>query len=157
MMLRTAALAAAFALAAQAAAAGEGAKCKNSTQECLDYMANKMKNSGWVGVELDETADEVGMQVTKVMTGTPAEAAGIQIGDVLLAINGIELKEDNEAKLSEARGTWKPGADVKWTMRRGDSQRELTITLAPMPADVLARYVGEHMLQHAEVTVASNP
>ena len=156
MKLRITALSAAFALVAAAAAAGEGEKCKYSTQECLDYMATKMQNSGWVGVELDETADKIGMQVTKVMEGAPAGAAGIQIGDVLLAINGIELSEANEEKLSEARASLKPGAAVKWTMRRGDSQRELDLTLAPMPADVLARYVGTHMLEHAELTVASS-
>jgi predicted metalloprotease with PDZ domain len=156
MTLRSTAIAAALALVATAASGGEGKKCEYSTQECLDYMASKMQSSGWVGVELDETTDKVGMKVTKVVTESPAEAAGIQTGDVLMAINGIELTEANEEKLQEARASLKPGSAVKWTMRRGDSQRELNLTLAPMPADVLARWVGSHMLEHAEVTVASN-
>ncbi|MGQ0720435.1 MAG: PDZ domain-containing protein [Candidatus Eiseniibacteriota bacterium] len=156
MKLRSTALGAALALVATAAAGGDGEKCTYSTQECLDYMASKMQNSGWVGVELDNAADNVGMKVTKVVTESPAEAAGIQTGDVLLAINGIELSDANQEKLQEAKASLKPGSAVKWTMRRGDSERELNLTLAPMPADVLARWVGSHMLEHAEVTVASN-
>jgi hypothetical protein len=33
--------------------------------------------------------------------------------------------------------------------------RKVAITLAPMPADILARYIGNHMLEHATVEVAT--
>ena len=51
-MKRTLIMAAMLALIATTASAGEGHKCEHATQECLDYMAQKMENSGWVGVEL---------------------------------------------------------------------------------------------------------
>jgi len=129
--------------------------CKYDTQECLDYMANKMKDSGWVGVELEREEDEAGWRVTRVVQGSPAESAGIDSGDVLVAINGIACTQENESKLAEARETMKPGAEVTWTMTRGTSPRDLQITLGRMPADVLARFIGEHMLQHAEMEIAS--
>jgi len=66
-------------------AGGDHGKCKYSTQDCLDHMAIKMKSSGWVGVELDTEVAE-GYAVTKVFPGSPAEAAGIQAGDVLVAL-----------------------------------------------------------------------
>jgi len=137
------------------AVAPAGEKCPYSTQECLDYMANKMKDSGWVGVELDNEGMEAGWTVTRVIEGSPAEAAGIRVGDILVAINGIELNKDNKDKLAEAREAWKPGSDVTWTMTRGTSPRDLQITLERMPADVLARFIGQHMLEHAEMEVAS--
>ena len=142
-------------LVAVATFAGES-KCKSSTQECLDYMATKMKDSGWVGVELERDDEKYGpMTVVKVVPDSPAEAAGIQPGDVLVAMNGIELSEGNQEKIKESWGGRKPGQDVTWTMRRGDEKREVSITLAPMPADVLARYIGQHMLDHASTEVAS--
>jgi C-terminal processing protease CtpA/Prc len=144
---------AALAMSAAAALAGEG-KCQSSTQECLDYMANKMQNSGWVGVELDETESKVGMKVVAVVPESPAAEAGMKDGDVLTAINGIELNEGNREKLEKARAEWKPGSKVQWTMHRAGSERVVKLTLAPMPADVLARYVGQHMLEHAEVEIA---
>lgn len=141
-------------LLAVSVAFGGGEKCKMSTQECLDTMATKMKDSGWVGVELEGIEGAPGMTVLRVVPDSPAEAAGIEVGDVLLAINGIELIEENQEKLSENRAKSKPGATTTWTMTRGDARRELHITLAPMPADVLAAYIGQHMLEHASVELA---
>jgi len=51
-------------------------------------MATRMKNSGWVGVELDVDEKSGVMTVNKVIPGSPAEAAGIQTKDVLYALNG---------------------------------------------------------------------
>ena len=39
---------------------------------------------------------------------------------------------------------------------RDGADRELAITLAPMPADVLAAYIGQHMLDHAQMELASS-
>jgi C-terminal processing protease CtpA/Prc len=143
-------LGAVAALLVGAASATAGEKCPYTTQECLDYMATKMKDSGWVGVELERKEDDYGpMTVTKIIEGSPAEGAGIQIGDVLVAINGIPLQEGNREKLSEARAASKPGQSVTWTIRRDQEKRDVQITLGAMPADVLARYIGQHMLEHA--------
>jgi C-terminal processing protease CtpA/Prc len=135
--------------------ARSGGECPYNTQECLDYMANKMKDSGWVGVELENAEKGSGMVVTAVVEGSPAEAAGIQSGDILVSINGIPLNKDNEPALAKAREAWKPGSEVTWAMTRGASPRDLQITLGRMPADVLARFIGQHMLEHAEMEVAS--
>lgn len=129
-------------------------KCTYPTQECLDHMAQKMKNAGWVGVEM-ETDDDGHYVIQKVVPGSPAEASGIKPGDVLYALNGVELIEANNEKLAAARKDWKPGQSVTYTIRRGGSDRQVTLTLAPMPADVLAKWIGQHMLEHANVAVAS--
>ena len=158
-MKRTLGLAALLALVAVSADAGDGGKCKYSTQECLDYMATKMKAGGWVGVELDRPGGEEHgpMTVTRVLEQSPAEAAGIQAGDLLVAMNGIELAEGNEEKLMTDRSSWKPGSSVTWTMKRDGADRDLVITLAPMPADILAAYIGKHMLEHASAELAKTP
>ncbi|MGH2570522.1 MAG: PDZ domain-containing protein [bacterium] len=155
-MKRNLGLAALLALVAVSADAGEGAQCKYGTQECLDYMATKLKTAGWVGVELDHPGgEEYGpMTVTRVVEGSPAEAAGIQAGDLLIAMNGIEFGEGHEEKLQAERATWKPGSSVTWTMQRDGADRNLAITLAPMPADILAAYIGKHMLEHASAELA---
>src|SRR5881296_2310659 len=51
------------------ALAGDHGKCKYGTQECLDHMASQLKNSGWVGVEL-ETDNPDGYAVSKVIPGS---------------------------------------------------------------------------------------
>ena len=54
------------------------------------------------------------------------------------------------------RKEWKPGQSVTYTVKREGVDREITLTLAPMPADVMARWIGEHMKEHeaAERTAA---
>ncbi len=143
-------------LVSMPAMAGDGG-CAGTTQECLDYMATKMKESGWVGVELDFQEQAGGpMIVTKVVEGSPAEEAGIRNGDVLVAMNGIVLAEENGEKLEAERQTWKAGGSIRWTMKRDDVEHDLSITLAPMPADALAYYIGQHMLEHATIAVADS-
>ena len=147
---------AAIAIAALAAIpvfAGGWDKCDGDTQECLDYLANSMKNSGWVGVELDH--GEHGMAITKVVDGSPAQQAGLQPGDVLVAVNGIDAT--NKDKIMEQKATFTPGQSVTWTVKRAGYNKDLKVTLGRMPADMLARVIGEHMIMHAATAeVAGN-
>ena len=133
--------------------AGDHGKCKYSTQDCLDHMAANMKNSGWVGVEF-ETDNPDGYEVSRVIPGSPAEAAGIQAGDVLVALNGVAIKKENDEALSKARKEWKPGQVVAYTVKRDGSERQVSVTLGSWPADALAKMIGTHMLEHARGEVA---
>ncbi len=143
------------ALAALPALAGEHGKCTMSTQDCLNHMAAQMRNAGFVGVELDRDDTTGTLTVLKVVPGSPAEAAGIQPGDVLFALNGVRIGKDNEKALEKARKDWAPGQSVTYTIKRDGAEKEVSLTLAPMPADVMAKYIGEHMLQHAAIDTAS--
>lgn len=122
-------------------------KCSYTTQECLNYMAVRLKDSGWIGIEYDP---EKGNEISRVIPGSPAEKAGLTPGDRLVALNGVEIKPGNQDALAKARKEWTPGQTVHYTVKHGDAARKVDITLAAWPADVLARYIGEHMLQHAE-------
>ena len=133
--------------------AGEYAKCTHSTQECLNMMAERMKTTGWIGVEI-ETDRDAGYLVQKVFATSPAQAAGIQAGDVLAALNGVAIKRTNQDQLKVARGEWMPGQTVTYTIQRNGADHEVNVTLAPVPADVMARWIGEHMLEHAQIDVA---
>ncbi len=128
--------------------AGDHGKCTYGTQECLDHMAASMKSSGWVGVEL-ETDNPEGYAVTKVIPGSPAEAAGIEAGDILVALNGVAFKKENDEALTKARKEWKPGQVVSYTVKRNGGERQVSVTLASWPADMIARSIGLHMLEHA--------
>jgi S1-C subfamily serine protease len=154
-MKRTWILTALIALVAATASAGEGKQCSYDTQACLDKMAAKMQSSGWVGVELEGIENAPGNLVAGVIEGSPAEAAGIASGDVLLAINSVELVDENMEKLGEIWKASAPGQKVVWTIQRDGAERQVNLVLGRMPADVLARYVGKHMLEHAQVELAA--
>ena len=138
--------------------AGEGHTCTAPTQECLNKMAAKLKTKGWVGIEMDKSKKGGAITVTRVVPGSPAEKAGFREGDQLVALNGIELNKDmNKEALYAAKKQMKPGKEVTYTVERKGSTVDLAVVLAKVPEDVLAQWVGGHMLDHAEVTaVAQN-
>ena len=137
------------------AIAGEGHKCESDTQDCLNMMATKMKKSGWIGVELDKNKETGDLFVKEVISGSPAEKSGLKPGDILYAIDGIVLNDANEDKLAKAKKGWTPGTSISYTIKRDGYDRKASLTLAPMPADLLAKYIGQHMLDHAAVEVAA--
>ena len=136
-------------------AGGDYKKCSESTQGCLDIMAAKMKTSGWVGVELEKDETSGALTVSRVVPGSPAEAAGIQSGDELAALNGIAINDKNEKALKQAKKDWAPGQNVNYTIKRNGQERQVAVTLAPMPADVLAKFIGQHMLEHTSNELAA--
>ena len=137
------------------ALAGGDHKCTYETQECLDMMASSMKKTGYVGLDLAEN-DEGGWAVTEVLPDSPAKAAGFRTGDVLIAMKRIQLGEENKDALKAEKEKLSPGTQVTYTVNRNGKTLDLTATLAPVPADVLARFVGQHLLEHATTEVAQN-
>ena len=127
-------------------------KCPYTTQECLNYMAARLKASGWIGIEYDP---DNGNEISRVIPGSPAEKSGLVPGDRLFALNGVEIKKENQPALEKARKEWAPGQTVRYTVTHDGRPRQVDIVLAAWPADVLARYIGEHMLQHAEADAAA--
>jgi len=125
-----------------------GEPCTKSVQDCLNSMVIELKSTGFIGVELDKgDGPEERLVVKKVIPGSPAEKVGIQVGDELYSINGLRFIKANWEKIGKVK---KPGAKVTCTIKRNGANKELAITLVPMPADLMAKYIGEHMMQHAK-------
>jgi S1-C subfamily serine protease len=146
-----------LALAIPAWAGHSGEKCTHPTQECLDYMAANLKSTGWIGVELDINEETGARVVKKVVPGSPAEAAGIQPGDILVSMNGTKLAKGNEDAIMQAKKDMKPGQTVTYVVSSNGLDKKVELVLAPMPADVMAAYIGEHMLLHVNQQVAAVP
>lgn len=136
--------------------AGGNHKCEASTQECLNALAAKYASKGWLGIETDKTADGR-YAVTEVVYGSPAAAAGFRPGDVLVAINGADPYAEDKAAIKAVRAKLGPGVKAKYTVERAGSKTQLVAILAEVPREVLAKWVGEHLLeQHTAVRVAEN-
>jgi len=81
---------------------------------------------GWIGVTTKHFGNG-GAVVTAVAAAGPAAKAGLKPGDVINAINGISLKdEDLDGKIA----TYKPGSKVRLGYTRDSWALEATITVA---------------------------
>ena len=135
--------------------AGDKHKCTASTEDCLRKMQDKMETKAWLGIESKET-DSGFWAVKKVYAESPAEKAGFEPGDVLIALNGVEMSKKNKEAYKKAAHQLAPGSKATYTVKRDGAKKQLEAQLGTVPREVMARWVGEHMLdQHTQVRVAS--
>jgi len=144
----------AVALAAPALAGEKKHDCTASTQDCLNKMVTKFKEKGWVGIEYDKADKGDQQTIQKVVPGSPAEQAGLREGDVLLAINGVRFGDEDKEKWAKVKKAWGPGQTITYTVARDGKKSEVAVTLGHVPEEVMAQWIGEHMLQHATIAVA---
>jgi carboxyl-terminal processing protease len=80
-----------------------------------------------IGVRLENKDDEV--VVTAPMDGSPAKEAGIKAGDVLTAVDGESVKNENFKEISgKIRGP--EGSRVDLTVRRDEEERDFSVERA---------------------------
>ena len=80
-----------------------------------------------IGVSLDQTYQGDGARVQEVTAGGPAEAAGVEAGDVIVEFDGQPVT-DATSLIVDIR-SMKPGDKVALSVQRGRSTEDLTITL----------------------------
>ena len=96
----------------------------------LDIMSQTVND--YVQSVNDLSVDH-GVFVTDVYDGGPAAQAGVEVGDVIVAINGKEV--DDEVSLADMLSTRSPGDHVTVTLYRGDQPMTLNVTLGELSAD----------------------
>ena len=137
------------------AVAGEKTHCTAPTDECAKKMYQKLSASVWLGTEM-EKGENGWVTVKAVKAGSPAEAAGFQAGDVLVALNGVEINDANKEALTAVKKSLAVGSQARYTVVRQGAKKTLTATLAAPPREVVAQWLGEHMIaDHVETKVAS--
>ena len=98
---------------------------------------------GRIGVQIDQVTKDVaesiglgraqGALVRSVETGSPADKAGIEAGDIITRFNGQVI--DKASDLPRLVGNTKPGARVPLTVFRRGATRDLSITVAEFEAE----------------------
>jgi serine protease Do len=87
---------------------------------------------GYLGIGL--ATDDTVARVSQVAPGQAAEKAGIKVNDIILSVNGEEVK-DGDALIAMLQ-RFKPKDVVKLTVKRGDQEIEVEATLGQRPASL---------------------
>lgn len=90
------------------------------------------------GVLWTMTGGEVA--AAEVATGTAAQRAGLQRGDVLLAIGDREVLRIDD--VSDVLHTTPSGTTLHYLIRRDQARQQTTIDVAPVPSSPLALYLA---------------
>ncbi len=122
----------------------ENKKCTAPSDECLKKMQAKIANKAWLGIEMDGT-DDGHWLITKVVADSPAEKAGFEKGDVLLAMNGTKYTKENKEGVSKAWSEVKPGSEATYVVLRQGGKVKLQAQLAHVPDEMAKKWIAEHM------------
>jgi S1-C subfamily serine protease len=132
--------------AAAAAAAAENIGFAIPIDEALpivqQILSEPAEKRAWLGVqtaELNELiAGQLGLEVTEgalvagAFEGSPAEGAGIEQGDVIVAVDDTEISTPND--LIETLGEYSPGDEVSIALVSPEGERKVTVQLDQRPA-----------------------
>jgi len=94
---------------------------------------------GWLGVSVqdvagDSSAPAGGAQITGVEPGGPADHAGLNNADIVLAVNGTQIS--GSADLIRAIASVTPGVKVVLTLTRNGHMRDVTVVVDQRPAQL---------------------
>lgn len=92
---------------------------------------------------LPQLAALAGAQVLEVVADSPASAAGVQVGDVITAVDDQTLEDG--ASLADLIGGYAPGDEVTLTVVRAENDetdQTLTVVLGKNPDDATRPYLG---------------
>jgi S1-C subfamily serine protease len=90
-----------------------------------------------LGVQVDPQSDRAGAKVRDVSPGGPAAQAGIQSGDVIVALNGKSLagRDDSSEELLRQMRDIAPDQKVKVRVLRAGKPQDFTVMARARPAD----------------------
>ena len=99
-------------------------------------VANTLISGGkvqhaYLGVKVGDAASG-GAEVTNVLSGTPADKAGLKAGDVITSVDGNAISTADE--LTANLGARKPGDTVTLNVTRNGKTQTLTVTLGTRPS-----------------------
>jgi len=100
-----------------------------------DSAAGRIAGGGGYGAYLGTIPDymqtEGGVLLSGVRSGSPAEAAGLKGGDVIVMFDGVRI--DNIYDYTFALRSRKPGQQVRITVKRTGAEQDLLATLGRRP------------------------
>ena len=116
-----------------------------------ELKAHGSVTRGWIGVQIQpvtqDIADSLGLKkaegalVAEPQANSPAAKAGIEAGDVIISVDGKEIKDARD--LAKKIGALAPKTSVKLTVLHKGSEKAVTLTLGEMPNTKEARAGSE--------------
>ncbi|MFN7964744.1 MAG: Do family serine endopeptidase [Acidobacteriota bacterium] len=100
---------------------------------------------GYMGAQVEPVTPEAaesfrfpggisGALVGGVTKQTPADAAGLEQGDIIMAVDGRQIRSSNE--LVNVVSGYKPGDKIKLTLWRDGAEKSVSVTLTERPGEI---------------------
>ncbi|MDI3337464.1 Do family serine endopeptidase [Defluviimonas aestuarii] len=114
---------------------------ETASKVVADLAGDGTVERGWLGVQIQPVSDDIaaalgfdkaeGVLITNVTADTPAAKAGLARGDVVLSVDGTQVKGPRD--LTRMIATEAPGREVKLGLLRAGKPVDTTVTLGMRP------------------------
>ena len=108
-----------------------------------DLISDGKVTRGWLGVQIQDVDEGMakalqlngwnGAIISQVIKNSPAEDAGIEKQDVIIAVNGVKV--DDSSNLKNLISSGRPHDKTKLTLIRDGHEKKLTVTLGIRPGE----------------------
>jgi hypothetical protein len=133
-----------------AAVAGDG-QCASKTGDWQAHWQKKetmLRKVAWDGINVDMETGK--MLVKNCDENSPGLKAGIREGDVLAALDGKSLDNLTGQQLWELMETVKIGQTVTYAVVRDGHTKNVKVTMAPIPEQIIAKYKKKFEEKHTK-------
>ena len=106
-----------------------------------DLISDGKLTRGWLGVQIQDVDEGMakalqlngwnGAIISQVIKNSPAEDAGVEKQDVIIAVNGVKV--DDSSNLKNIISSGRPHDKTKLTLIRDGHEKKLTVTLGIRP------------------------
>jgi S1-C subfamily serine protease len=121
-------------------------KCSAEATVCIRDMTDALRQRGWIGIEWgDKAARPV---ISHVVAGSPAAKAGVELGDIVMAFDGISTDEEEEVVWAAMKRSLVPGKIITLAVVRDGAALDLEVELVAVPEHVIAQWIGKHVIDH---------
>ena len=122
-----------------------------SAEDMKDYTENILGNFVGIGIYMVKDEDTDRIQVLAPIKNTPAEKAGIQPGDYIIKVDGVEYKAADMSKVADLiKG--EEGTNVKLEILRGTETIEYEIKREKIITNPVISKVIDNNIGYIEVT-----
>ncbi len=130
--------------------------CTRDTDDCVRAMVEEHRHAGWLGLDTARP-DGKTLTVVGVTPGSPAEAAGFAVGDVLMELEGIAYADANKNALKRLKASQVPGSEVTYTVARSGERITVRVRLGRVPKKLIYQLIGQHVVEaHARIELAAS-
>ncbi|AAC07399.1 DegQ family serine endoprotease [Aquifex aeolicus] len=100
---------------------------------------------GWLGVVIQDITPDIsealgikeGVLVAQVVPGSPADKAGLKVGDVIVEVNGKKIEDARDLQFTIMK--MKPGTKAVLKVIRNGKEKEITVIIGQYPEEGVSR------------------
>ena len=105
----------------------------NAVKSVADTLiAGGKVQHAYLGISVGDTTNGTGAQIERVVSGAPADTAGLKAGDVITAVGSTPVTDSND--LTAAINARAPGDKITLTITRNGSTKSIVVTLGTRPS-----------------------